>query len=288
MDGEGKTAQVRTTEFSEAFVHQLHRQYADTLSAHADVRVNIAHFAQQLTNPRARTFANEGIGRRLQVIQRTVFNTFSTYPPGRADLLTNDEGTDVAIQFHAFVLSLTGLFDNIAWICMLEAGGDLPPTQVGLYRRECRAFLPPRLLAYIHSAESTRWRDLYGKPYRDSIAHRIAPYLPPRIFLADDATRYEYLDAQSAELLFREWTDDTRHEQMASLDRYHDIEREKGQLGMNSAWLALSATGEKDAPFIYLHPQMLSDWALAHELVTNFVDATRDQYGWRSFNKAAQ
>ena len=35
------------------------------------------------------------------------------------------------------------IFDNIAWVCMLEAGGALSPLKVSLFKKDCEPFIPP-------------------------------------------------------------------------------------------------------------------------------------------------
>ena len=84
--------------------------------------------------PRARVFANEGVGRRLPLVRRCATNIFKTYPPNKTALLTRDECEDIGIQLCAFAINVYAIFDNIAWVCMLEAGGNLSPMKVSAFK----------------------------------------------------------------------------------------------------------------------------------------------------------
>jgi hypothetical protein len=44
--------------------------------------------------------------------------------------------------------------------------------------------------------------------------------------------------------------------------------------------MGLSLTGEDATRPVYLHPQLLCDWGLAHELVLAFTKAMRAERGW--------
>lgn len=244
------------------------------------VQIDLSHLAGQLKVERARTFANEGLGRRLPLIGRAVQNIYSIYPPDRAEFLTRDECNDVAIQLHAFAINLSAIFDNIAWINMLEADGSLPPTSVSAFRKECQQFFPPRLVRYLNQTQTRAWHQEYGKLYRDSTAHRIAPYLPSRAYTQDEGEHWKRLHAQSHNaLLSAAKAASARESAAAALDENERLNVEKEALGTNSLIIALSLTADDKGPLIYLHPQLLCDWAMSHELVSEFTLAVREAHG---------
>lgn len=243
------------------------------------VQLDLAHLADQLSAARARTFANEALGRRLPVIQQTVLNIFDVYPPRRREFLTPIECTNIAIQLHAFAINVYAIFDNAAWICMLEAGGSLPPKQVGLFRKEIRDFLPPKLADYIAQPSVKNWFNEYGKVYRDSTAHRIPPYLPSRTYTKEEGDRFAEIHQQSMVLLYS-WSPSESLEQVEErLARHRQLEVDKEQIGRNSLLFGLTLTGEDANLPIYLHPQLLCDWGLVHEFVQTFTQAMRGYYG---------
>src|SRR5205085_12497203 len=119
------------------------------------------------------------------------------YPAGRETLLGNDECDDIAIQLHAFTINVYAIFDNIAWVCMLERGGNLSALKIGLFKNECQPFLPVDLKIYLADIRVKTWFDNYGKVYRDSTAHRIAPYLPSRSYGPEEAERLHDLNTRA-------------------------------------------------------------------------------------------
>lgn len=251
----------------------------DLRNAQPNVQLDLHHLAEHLSVARARTFASEALGRRLPVIQQTVLNIFSIYPPDRRQFLTQVECTNIAIQLHAFAINVYAIFDNAAWICMLEAKGNLPAIKVGLFRSEIREFLPAKLADYIDQPTVKTWFNEYGKTYRDSTAHRIPPYLPSRAYTTEEGARYQKINEQSMALLYGWRQDESLKQVDERLARHRELEAEKEQLGRNSLLFGLTLTGEDAKPPVYLHAQMLCDWGLVHEFVQAFTQAMREHYG---------
>lgn len=260
----------------------LERQFEERQRAAGAALLDIISLADQLTAPRARTFAKEGIARRLKVIERCATNIFEIYPPGRQELLSMAECDDVAIQFQSFVMNVYAIFDNIAWIAMLEAGESLLPTKICVYKAECNALLPPKLRAYLDQSSAKDWFGTYGKVYRDSTAHRIAPYLPSRAFTPDDGQRWQEVHADAMNHLRAAANEVTPAERSQLLDEHERLTALKETLGGNSLLVGLSLTGEDYTNPIYLHPQVLCDWWLSQELVREFCAAMRESEGWAS------
>lgn len=246
------------------------------------VRMVLYDLSQRLINPRARTFANEGIGRRLPLVARSASNVFELYPPNKTDLLTQADCDDVAIQLHAFAINVYAIFDNIAWVCMLEAGGALPPLKVSLFRKDCQPFLPADLKTYLDQDATREWFNKYGKVYRDSTAHRIPPYLPSRTYTQEESQRFAEVHRESERALVEAcgiMNLDRRHGREL-LNRHERLRREKETIGSNSLLIALSLVEEDASSPVFLHPQLLSDWALANEVVQIFDRAVRTDKGW--------
>jgi hypothetical protein len=251
------------------------------LNETAGMRILLGELAQRLTNPRARTFALQGIGRRLPMIARGARNIFKLYPPDTAELLSLETCDEVAIQFQAFAINMYGLMDNIAWVCVLESGGALNPLKINLFKREVLPYLPDELKDYVGEPTSLKWFNEYGKAYRDSTAHRIPPYLPSRAYTNEEGQIYQDLDRRASVALIeagRAHTDIARA--MSLVEQYEDLVQEKESLGSNSLLVALSLNGEDAAAPVYLHPQVLSDWGLAVELLQVFDRSLRDKFGW--------
>ncbi|MCU1617910.1 MAG: hypothetical protein JWO98_5450 [Frankiales bacterium] len=273
--GQNSTKRVGTyaAEHAANFIEQVKHRRAEAL----DVRLDLANLTEQLTVPRAGTFAKEGVGRRLRVIERCVLNVFDIFPPDRATFLSFDECDDVAIQLHAFAINVYALFDNLAWVLVLEAGLDITPVNVGLFKKSCRPAIPKRLHDYLTTPDVLKWHNDFGKPYRDSTAHRIPLYLPSREYTPEEGVRWQELHSEAMqELLTIRRGDDVE----ARLARHAALVREKETLGSNSKLMALSLGDEDAHGPVYMHPQLLCDWALAHELVRVGVHSMREANNW--------
>ncbi|RBA25499.1 hypothetical protein [Herminiimonas fonticola] len=280
MDQREQSTGDDANEYSAKHARDFMKEVRTLRNAQVTVQIDLYSLAGQLKVPRARTFANEGIGRRLQLIERAVNNIYRIYPLNKKTFLTKDECIDIAIQMHAFVINLYALFDNIAWVCILESGQQLAPLKIGPFKSESQRFFPKRLKEYLAQETVKTWFDDYGKLYRDSTAHRIAPYLPSRVYTAEDGNRWQELNEESMQTLCATVSCETRHEVDERLEKHESIEREKESLGRNSIMMALSLIGDDASPPIYMHPQLICDWGLAHELITTFTEAMREQYGW--------
>jgi hypothetical protein len=249
-------------------------------NAQPSVQLDLSELACRLTAERARVFANQALGRRLPVIERAVLNVFRIYPPDRQEFLLKDETTDLAIQLHAFAINVYAVLDNIAWVCALEAGlQDKPATAIGAYKPLVQPALPQSLREYLSEPRTREWFNNYGKVYRDSTAHRIPPYVPPRVFTAAESSRWQELHEAATEELTG-WRPGQPAD--ARLARHEALNEEKERLGRNSILMGLTLDGEDATAPVYIHPQMLSDWGLVHELVLTFTKGMRIQYGWNS------
>jgi hypothetical protein len=248
----------------------------------AGVQMLLHELSSFLTKPRAQTFANQGIGRRLPLVARSARNVFALYPPATREFLSSDECTDVAIQVQAFAINVYAIFDNVAWVCMLEAGGTLSPLKVSLFKKECEPFIPTDLLAYLSQEETKKWFKDYCKLYRDSTAHRIPPYLPPRVYTREEAKQFKELHERSQSTLLEasKVMPLDKKQGYKLLDLQNKLNAEKDALGSNSLMLDLSLTGEDASLPVYLHPQLLCDWGLANELVQTFDRTMRKHYSW--------
>ena len=136
---------------------------------------------------------------------------------------------------------------------------------------------------YLAGGTIEGWFREYGKVSRDSTAHRIPPYLPPRAFTPDDGEQWRKLHEQanaalmeSAELLLGL----NCHQSREALQRHEVLVEQRERLGHNSILMALSLSGEDASSPVYLHPQVLCDLATINELVTEFAAAMRESRGW--------
>lgn len=134
-----------------------------------------------LSQEQAREHIIYGAARRLMIITRCLKNVFKIFPIRRTQLLDDDERNDLEINLHAFLINIHGLPDNLAWAYVLERQISINPFDVGLFQRKTKEHLPLTLREYLESISS--WHQDYAKNYRDALAHRIPPYVPPAAWL---------------------------------------------------------------------------------------------------------
>ena len=60
--------------------------------------------------------------------------------------------------------------------------------------------LNPNLCAYLRRNTITQWYNEYAKNYRDALAHRIPPYVPPAALNDEQARRYKLLEDEANHL----------------------------------------------------------------------------------------
>jgi hypothetical protein len=251
-------------------------------NAQPSIQLDLSLLAEQLTVERAKTYANEAMGRRLPVIERTVLNIYDIFPPNRSEFLSKSECTDIAIQLHAFAINVYAILDNAAWISMLQAGANLVPVKVGLFKKECQALLPRGIVDYISSSNIKQWFNNYGKTYRDSTAHRIPPYLPSRTYTPEEGELWNELNKESMSHLYNYKLGESFEEVNERLGRHEQLEAEKDALGRNSYMIALTLSSEDASNPVFLHPQLLCDWGLVQEFVSIFTKTMREHYGWKA------
>lgn len=254
---------------------QLLDAMAQAMQQFQPVRLEVMRMAEKLKVERARQFAISGIGRRLSVIARSATNIFEIYPPNRVERLSVDDCTDISILFQAFAINVYGVFDNASWVAVLEAGGKLKNTDVGPYKKLARPFFPQPFSDYLDQKDVHTWFHEYGKPYRDSTAHRIAPYLPPAILNPEEAKKREILQQQQRELLDEFQPGDSLEVVKARIAASEALDDEMQKIGVNSILIANSSGDEDGHKPIKMHPQIISDIGLMRELITVFCDGMK-------------
>ena len=234
--------------------------------------LKLDHLAHHLPVPRSVVFLRQGVMRRLGIIQRCIDNVFTIFPPDRTKLLTKGELADISINVHAFVINVYGVFDNVAWVCCLDAGMpaiDKKKMTVGLFKQEMRPYIPESFLEFLDEGPSRTWFDDYAKLYRDSTAHRIPPYVPPSRMTSEDGRLWNELNEKS----WRALTEDR------DVDLHEELNSQKRGLEKITGTLALSLSGiEMDGPLIHMHPQLVCDVLTVHQLLENFDEAMRKKY----------
>jgi len=191
-----------------------------------------------------------GTARRLNILKRCLENIFNEFPPTASKPLHRDVVYDVQINLHAYVMSLSGIFDNWAWAfvyrhdLLADVGGK---HGVGLFREGTSKYLPKQLRDYLASETIAGWHEKYLKSYRDALAHRIPLYIPPAEFTKEEGERYNDLERKKMELIkSMEW------------DKLDKLYEEQKNIGKPSFMFLHSFEGEPSRPVLF-HQQLLCD-----------------------------
>ena len=160
-------------------------------------------------------------------------------------------------------MNLYGLYDNWAWAFVLRH--NLLPTlgdrrRVGIVQHATQKHLPAELRQYLTSDVLKRWHDEYAKSFRDALAHRIPPYVPPAHFTEEEGRRYNDLEDENLKCInTMRW------------ERLDEVSAEQSALGRPS-FVFLHAFVEEEAPRpILLHPQLLTDGMASVEFGSLFL-----------------
>ena len=237
-----------TNEESEHF----HSACEEVLEELQDLQLKIVVQGQPLeATSRLREHLLHGAARRVGVIRRSIQNIYSLFPPETERPLNSDALADVQINLHAFVMNLYGLYDNWAWAYVLRHNLEsviADKRRVGLFNEATRSKLPPELRAYLSSPVTTDWHEKYAKSFRDALAHRIPPYLPPAQFTPEEGARYNELENEKIECI-----------KAMRWPRLDEIWREQSALGLPCLTFLHAYTEDTPPQPLILHPQVLSD-----------------------------
>ena len=172
--------------FTPTALAKLERQASQLRFKHYQLVMNLQTFSLDMKNLRAIEYISNGVMRRLFIINRCVENIFRLFPPSRAEKLANEDRLDLEISLHAFLINAYGSIENLALSLAFENGlvsGSESERQarytVGFFKKDFQAKLRPRLRAYLSTPKMLSWYEDYAKNFRDALAHRIPPYIPP-------------------------------------------------------------------------------------------------------------
>lgn len=257
--------------FSTQQIEQLNSYFQDVQGGMFDLACQTTIQGQPLeATSQVREHLLHGVGRRIRTIQRAVSQIFCLFPLEQTKPLSQDALSDAQINLHAFVMNVYGLYDNWAWVFVLqhdlldEVGGR---GNVGLFKRKTQRFLPAPLRQYIEADRPTRWHNEYAKVFRDALAHRIPPYIPPAEFTDQDTVRFNALDAEESKCI-------KEHR----FDRVDQIQKEKAEIGTPAFYFLHAFTEPEQPKLCPLHGQILTDCAAATEFGKLFLQhwKTRD------------
>ena len=230
----------------------FHNECDRVVKALQDLQLKIVVEGQPLDpSSRLREQLLHGAARRVGIIRRCIRNIYTLFPPETLRPLDSDTLADVQINLHAFVMNLYGLYDNWAWAYVLRhnleaAIGD--KRRIGLFIEATRSRLPQPLREYLSLPATLEWHEKYAKSFRDALAHRIPPYLPPAQFTLEEGKRYNELENEKVECI-----------KAMRWDRLGKIWEEQAEIGIPCMTFLHAYTEDTPPKPLILHPQILSD-----------------------------
>ena len=243
-------------------VEELNRGCEDALRALEELWLTLAHdFAPTLTVERAREYVGHGIFRRLKTIRSCIENIFTIFPAGRTELLSEEERSNVQINLHAFFINIHGVPDNLAWAYVIEKSLEMKieggRNGIGLFHKNTKLHLPDQVCDYLYSEPIKSWQKDYAKNYRDALAHRIPPYIPPSIQGPTQQERYKELDHQITEAV--------KH---GNFDHAQTLTEEQDTIGAICPAFLHSFLDTTACSPVLMHPQIIVDAKTVMEIIS--------------------
>ncbi len=246
-------------------LNQIESEVPNIRIKYYDLVMKLGTFASAMKNERAKEYITNGVTRRLFVVYRCFENIFSLFPANRSAKLPDEERLDLEINLHAFLINTYGIIENIALAIALENGliasgksekdskGD-----IGLFKKDFRKKLSPGLRTYLSKSKVGIWYNEYAKNFRDALAHRIPPYVPPSGLNKEEQARFSELNAKLGTL-----------SKQGYCEQYAAILEEIGNLGKASPFYVHSFS--EKSKLVYLHPQMIADFVTIEEIIENVL-----------------
>jgi hypothetical protein len=241
-------------------------QYAEVAQRFDDLFLKTFAFGQRLTNDRAREFIHHGVARRLEMLKRSMEKIFQLFPVRRIKILKRQDRLDVEVNLHAFLINVYGILENLALALGYENDlistkdkNKVRPRQANLFDLRFQNLLNPMFASYLRD-QLTVWYVEYAKNYRDALAHRIPPYVPPSGLNKRQQARFADIEKELQSLTYA-----------SDLDRIMALRDEQKSIGTALA-VYVHSFSEK-ARQVRLHPQVLTDFLTVEEVLKKAMDA---------------
>lgn len=222
----------------------------------------VGQIASVLQSARAVEYLQHGVCRRLETLRTCLRRVFAIFPVDRTHLLDEEERALVEISLQAYIINVYGVLDNVAWVLLFEQGVELKRGKVGLFYGETQKHLPQKLVDHIREPTLQEWYTEYAKNYRDSLAHRIPLYVPPKNLVGVEP-QYKELGAQIQAVI----VGGRPKEALALTD-------EQAQLGRALPAYVHSFWDSDKSPPMVIHLQMIADARTIIEILDVAFPAT--------------
>ena len=244
----------------------IEETYAEIAGRFDDLYMKTFSFGHLLKNERAREFIHHGVGRRLEMLKRSLDNIFRLFPVRRVRILKRQNRLNVEVSLHAFLINVYGILENLALALAYENDligtkqvNKVHPGQANLFDRRFQKLLHPTFVAYL-SGQMTDWYEQYAKDYRDALAHRIPPYVPPSGLKKRQERRFADIEKELQSLTYER-----------DLDKIAALRNEEESLG--TAFAVFVHSFSEKARLVRLHPQLLTDFLTIEEVLQKSMES---------------
>ena len=156
--------------FDDQTLKDLNEKYLEVTQITRKLIDRLVVVASKLRDPKAKEYMWHGVLRRLGILNRCIENVFTLFPPENRDRLSDETIKDVEINLHAFFVNVAGVFDNLAWVFVMENGlfgtrqeGKLEKPDVGLFLKRTQRYLPQLLREHLTAAKIAKCTQLIQK-----------------------------------------------------------------------------------------------------------------------------
>jgi hypothetical protein len=266
-------------------LREIEIQFSKLRFRYQEILARAVYLGGKLKEERAKEFFRHGVGRRIEILHRSIDNIFRLFPPEQEEKLSQEDRIDVEINLHAFLINIYGIVENLALSLAYENDliGDyrgegraqrlwrrivrwgwwrkqqkVPEGQVNLFNKRFQRLLNPTLAQYLKQESIRNWYRNYAKNYRDALAHRIPPYVPPFTLNPTEAKRFAEIDTELQHLSYA-----------SDLPLIESLHEEQDRLGRPNP-LFQHSFSENSRP-VFLHGQVLNDFLTVEDLFTAVV-----------------
>lgn len=227
-------------------------------------RERLVPLSATASHPKAAEYLLHGVGRRLTLIARGINRIFELFPPAQVEPLALPVLDDATLMLHAVLINVWGTMDDLCWVYVWEHGLDteysLKKSHVSFLDRRFRKILPTEISSLMGNAAFSHWSTRYLQQYRDNLAHRIPPFIPPASRNIEQHEQYARL--QEAETEARARGEVAVAQQLAT---------EKRRLG--SAMPVFLHAIDDASETVLLHFQLVQDAIALSEFIEIFLNS---------------
>lgn len=249
--------------FSEENLRKITDSYSQ-LQKKAD-RLALVFTSHNYKTEKGAEYGKHGFARRIWIIARSIKNVFEAVPidGDRTTLPRREKLLDATINIQASLINIFGAIDNLAWIWVeekgvrLKNGKPLPKMRIGFGPRyeEVRNSFSDEFRGYVSNMDG--WITALGD-FRDGLAHRISPYIPPSTLDPKKRPRFDELETKRNASISR-----------GDFDESDRLLAEQNALMVFQPYMQHSF-GEGVTPLVF-HPQLIANFATVEELGSKFL-----------------